>query len=840
MKKLSILFFALVALLQFAVAQVPQGINYQTVVRNTNGNPVTNQAVAFRISVLEDSPIGNAVYTEEHRFTTNAFGLVNFVIGSGNTTLGNFEAINWGSTTFFIKVETDITGGSNYVETGTQQLMSVPYALYTKAASYADSVDIDAQLQNSTTLNTTILSVVASNPSITDNQTLTLSNDTLYIERGNFVVLPDIVATVIQNIDSILLQSNNLDSIIIAQTIQNIDSILSQSSSLDSIIVSNTIQNIDSILTYSNTLDSIIINTVATSTYSIDTAYVQNDSLFIVNGNGNLINVGNVRGPQGPQGVQGPTGATGAQGPAGPQGATGATGAQGIQGPQGVAGTNGTNGVDGKTILNGTSNPSTALGTTGDFYINTTNNTLFGPKTVSGWGSGTSLVGPQGTAGATGPQGATGATGATGAQGPQGATGFLQNGTSTGNTPYWNGTQWVVNSSNIYNDGGGVGIGTTPDASAKLDVSSSTQGFLPPRLTTAERDAIATPAVGLVIYNTTTNCLNFYVGAGWNETCGIPSLPLGLISSLNCVSATVNGTLTEGSPASGVSSEIPYTGGNGGLHNGQSVTSTGITGLTATLSAGSFASGAGNLTYTITGTPSASGTANFALNIGGQSCSLNLTVSNSGGSGSYPPGTVHCSGTPTAVVDVTNPATGRIWMDRNLGASQVATSYFAPDEAAYGDLYQWGRRSDGHQCRNSATTTNLSSTDTPAHGSFITTSSFPSDWRSPQNTNLWQGVNGVNNPCPIGYRLPTETELNAELTSWSSNDAAGALASPLKLPRAGSRSSTGSFSGIGGSARYWSSTVSSTDSRTLSFSSTVAFMSNGSRSNGFSVRCIKN
>jgi hypothetical protein len=355
-------------MVNFAIAQVPQGINYQTVVRNANGNPVTNQAVAFRISVLEDNPLGNAIYTEEHSLSTNALGLVNFVIGKGNTVAGDFETINWGSTTFFIKVETDITGGSNYVETGTQQLMSVPYALYTKAASYADSVDIDAQLQNSSTLSNTILSVVATNPSITDNQTLTLTNDTLFIERGNYVVLPNIVATVIQNLDSILLQSNNLDSIILAQTILNIDSILSQSSSLDSIIISNTIQNIDSILTYSNTLDSIIINTVSSSTYSIDTAYVQNDSLFIVNGNGNIINAGNVRGPQGAtgtqgqqgvqgiQGVQGPagaTGATGAQGSAGPQGATGVTGATGAQGPQGVAGTNGTNGADGKTILNG-------------------------------------------------------------------------------------------------------------------------------------------------------------------------------------------------------------------------------------------------------------------------------------------------------------------------------------------------------------------------------------------------------------------------------------------------------------------------------------------------------
>jgi uncharacterized protein (TIGR02145 family) len=202
---------------------------------------------------------------------------------------------------------------------------------------------------------------------------------------------------------------------------------------------------------------------------------------------------------------------------------------------------------------------------------------------------------------------------------------------------------------------------------------------------------------------------------------------------------------------------------------------------------------------------------------------------------SYPSGTVHCSGTPTAVVDVTNPATGKTWMDRNLGASQAATS--STDAAAYGDLYQWGRRADGHQCRNSATTSTLSSTDQPAHGSFIFSSS---DWRSPQNTNLWQGVNGVNNPCPSGYRLPTETELNAERTSWNSNNAAGAFASPLKLPVAGSRgNSNGSLYGFGTIGDYWSSTVSSPLSRYLSFSSSFASMGSSSRASGFSVRCLK-
>ena len=99
-------------------------------------------------------------------------------------------------------------------------------------------------------------------------------------------------------------------------------------------------------------------------------------------------------------------------------------------------------------------------------------------------------------------------------------------------------------------------------------------------------------------------------------------------------------------------------------------------------------------------------------------------------------------------------ANGKIWMDRNLGATRVATS--PTDAASYGDYYQWGRGADGHQKITSATTTTLSSADQPGNGSFILA---PDDWRSTQNDNLWQGVSGTNNPCPSGYRLPTLTEL---------------------------------------------------------------------------------
>jgi uncharacterized protein (TIGR02145 family) len=187
--------------------------------------------------------------------------------------------------------------------------------------------------------------------------------------------------------------------------------------------------------------------------------------------------------------------------------------------------------------------------------------------------------------------------------------------------------------------------------------------------------------------------------------------------------------------------------------------------------------------------------------------------------------------------DITS-TTGEIWMDRNLGASQVATS--STDAASYGDLYQWGRGTDGHQIRTSDTIPTLSSSDNPGHNNFILAPSSPYDWRSPQNANLWQGVSGINNPCPSGYRLPTDTELEAERASWSSNDAAGAFASPLKLPVAGYRdNSIGSLSFVGSYGYYWSSTVYGTYSQYLYFYSSNADMDIYYRVSGFSVRCIK-
>ena len=209
----------------------------------------------------------------------------------------------------------------------------------------------------------------------------------------------------------------------------------------------------------------------------------------------------------------------------------------------------------------------------------------------------------------------------------------------------------------------------------------------------------------------------------------------------------------------------------------------------------------------------------------------------------WPAQTVHCTAVPTAIVDVTNPATGKIWMDRNLGASQVATS--SNDALAYGDLYQWGRRADGHQCRTSSTTPTLSSVDQPTHDDFIldpATPGNPGNWRSPENVNLWQGINGVNNPCPSGYRVPTQSEFDVEKATWSTNNLAGGFGSTLKLNASGGRGSSGTIGGqVGTVGTYWTSTTGGANlSQPLVLSSTNAsYDPTEGRVVGRSVRCIK-
>jgi uncharacterized coiled-coil DUF342 family protein len=271
------------------------------------------------------------------------------------------------------------------------------------------------------------------------------------------------------------------------------------------------------------------------------------------------------------------------------------------------------------------------------------------------------------------------------------------------------------------------------------------------------------------------------------------------ISALNCNTAVNTGAtgqllnkLVKGYAIPGAKTEITYLGGDGSNHTGQTVNSTGVTGLTATLLPGKFNFGTGSLVFTISGIPTSFGKANFELSIGGQTCVLSWDVNDNQAS-RYPNGTVFCE-FPTEIVEVVNPKTGKIWMDRNLGARRaavaIAARVFQHDTFAYGDLYQWGRRADGHQCRNSEWIGGTTDVDQPPHGKFYhgnwgTSAQTIPDWRFPTNPNLWQGVNGINNPCPNGFRIPTPAEMIEEFNSWSSTTTG--FNSILKIPFNGFR-----------------------------------------------------
>jgi hypothetical protein len=113
-------------------AQAPNKMSYQAVIRNNSNALVANQAVGMRISILQGSPSGTAAYVETHTPTTNANGLASIEIGGGTVVSGNFSTINWANGSYFVKTETDPSGGNSYSINGTSQLLSVPYALYSE------------------------------------------------------------------------------------------------------------------------------------------------------------------------------------------------------------------------------------------------------------------------------------------------------------------------------------------------------------------------------------------------------------------------------------------------------------------------------------------------------------------------------------------------------------------------------------------------------------------------------------------------------------------------------------------------------------------------------------
>jgi hypothetical protein len=597
MKKLIAIIAVLVGIQAAAQNLPPQAINFQGVAIDKNGipvpgidelgNPIQNAGIKVRFSILEGSATGVATYREVHETTTDEFGRFNLEIGRGSNVEGVFQDIQWGSNRHFLKVEVDLgTAGSNYQLASIQEFLSVPYALYARASKSSDD-DLDMDPTN-------------------ELQTLTITNDTvLSIANGNAVTLPTSVGP------------QGLQGIQGIQGDPGADgrSVLNGSANPTSGIGAN---------------GDFYINTSTNTLFGPKSSGVWPSGVSLVGPAGPI-------GQTGPIGLTGPTGLTGAPGPAGANGTNGSAvlsgisnpatslgangdfyintstntlfgpkssgvwpsgvslvgpaGPNGQTGPAGAPGPAGANGTNGSTVLSGISNPATSLGANGDFYINTSTNTLFGPKSGGVWPSGVSLVGPAGPIGQTGPIGLTGPTGLPGAPGPAGANGtngstvlsgisnpatslgangdfyintntntlfgpkssgvwpsgvslvgpqgILPPGSINGNTPYWDGTSWVINNSNLFNNGSQVAVNTgTPNAAAILEVSSTTKGVLFPRMTKVQRQAIITPPVGLLVFQTDAP-LGFYYfdGTHWVFLTGSSSVG----TDPNTLIYTVNG-----------------------------------------------------------------------------------------------------------------------------------------------------------------------------------------------------------------------------------------------------------------------------------------------------------
>ena len=137
-------FFAAVLITASIFGQIPEKMSYQAVVRDNSNLLVVNQSVGMQISILQGASDGTAMYVETQTPTTNANGLISIEIGGGTPVTGTFESIDWSTGVYFIKTETDLTGGTNYTITGTSQLLSVPYAVYSKnAETYNETQTIE-------------------------------------------------------------------------------------------------------------------------------------------------------------------------------------------------------------------------------------------------------------------------------------------------------------------------------------------------------------------------------------------------------------------------------------------------------------------------------------------------------------------------------------------------------------------------------------------------------------------------------------------------------------------------------------------------------------------------
>ena len=620
--------FALIAL-----GQAPQLISYQAEIRNSGNNLIINQQVGMRFSILLGSTTGTVVYVETHSPITSGNGLVSLQLGGGTAQSGSFASINWGNGAYYLKSETDPTGGSNYTITGTQQLLSVPYALYSNRSGNG--------LNNGTAANQMLYwngtSWVTVAPPSAQCQVLTYCGNQIIWTTGG--VCPGCVSTI--NCAG----ATNSGTLTTGVSASGVSSSIPYTSGAGGahtgqIVSSTGVTGLTATLTpgsFANGNGSLVYTITGTpigcgtATFLINVGGLTCVLNRTVNCNGTISTLNCV----GATHVGALTQGTVASGVSSSVSYT--LGNGGYHNGQTVASTGVTGLIatllPGQFAIGNGSLSYTITGTpvgcgTASFALNIGGRTCTLTRSVSCNGS----IGSLNCAGATFVGTLTQGTAASGV---------------SSSVPY-----------TLGNGGSHLGQVVTSTGVTGLTATLAAGTF-----------ANGNGSLNYTITGTPAGCgtASFVLNIG-GRTCILTRTVncTGSIATLNCAGAFHTGTLTQGTAASSASSSVPYTGGNGGSHSGQTVTSTGVTGLTATLPAGLFngAAGNGNLVYTITGTPSGCGQASFVLNIGGRTCTLIRTV--------YCPlgslGSLNCAGAtiigvlaqglPAQGVSVTIPYTG--------------------------------------------------------------------------------------------------------------------------------------------------------------------------------------
>mgnify|MGYP000527541590 CR=1 FL=1 len=516
----------------------PSSINYQSILRNSNGSAVPNQNVSVRFSVLQGSTLGTYVFQEEHTVTTTDIGLINLKIGQGLSSLNSLSTIDWSQGPYFIQVEVDTTSTGSYSSYGSSEISSVPYALYSSSSAVTDS-----------------LSPLALN----NLPKLTLSNDSLFIGSLDTIVIPfsqfnlteiqvdsmvsnngylltEKDSSVVNEIQELQLSGDSLTLSIIGTGVdltKYLDDTKWSENQIDSLVGNNGFLTFEQDSSVTNEIQ-VLSRTgykllLSLSNDSVDMSdliqdiHLSNDSLTITNNiNSSVVDLS----PYLDNTVLSETEV------------------------DSYVSNNGylTTEVDGSVTneiqdLQLSSNDLTITNKTNPTTISLSpylDNTVLSETEVDSYVSNN---------------------------------GYLTNEVDGSVTNEIQDLKQVLAQENdadnqsIFNVKRQSIGQSTLDTSAVLDVNSTTQGFLPPRMTQAQRDAIYSPAAGLIIWCTdcgTNGLFSAYNGTGWadlqlaNTTGTVPTVTTNAVTSFGVTSATLGGNILSNGGSAIISRGICY------------------------------------------------------------------------------------------------------------------------------------------------------------------------------------------------------------------------------------------------------------------------------------------